>query len=120
MASTARGFPYPVGTDRVMDGDNAIQALAQAVNDKLGNLAIGQLPITPSAADTATTVAVTFPAGRFVNAPVVFAVPNSSVSAAGVIIRCWAAAPSTTGCTVGISRSNVVATTVTWLAVDAA
>jgi hypothetical protein len=24
-------FPYPVGTDRVMDGDNAIEALARAV-----------------------------------------------------------------------------------------
>jgi len=27
------GFPYPTGTDRVMDGDNAIQALAEAVDD---------------------------------------------------------------------------------------
>lgn len=27
------GFPYPTGTDRVMDGDNAIQALADAVDD---------------------------------------------------------------------------------------
>jgi hypothetical protein len=31
MASTIKGYPYPVGTDRVMDGDNAIQALAEAV-----------------------------------------------------------------------------------------
>src|SRR5262245_7444184 len=29
-------LPYPVGTDRVMDGDNAIQALAEAVEAKLG------------------------------------------------------------------------------------
>lgn len=35
MAGTTSplGFPYPTGTDRVMDGDNAIQALAEAVDD---------------------------------------------------------------------------------------
>lgn len=26
-------FPYPVGTDRVMDGDNAIQALAEKIEN---------------------------------------------------------------------------------------
>lgn len=29
------GFPYPVGTDRVQDGDNAIQALAEALESRL-------------------------------------------------------------------------------------
>lgn len=29
MATTSRGAPYPVGTDKVRDGDNAIQALAE-------------------------------------------------------------------------------------------
>lgn len=29
---TARGFPYPVGTDRVADGDNAMQALASSID----------------------------------------------------------------------------------------
>ena len=32
-STTTHGFPYPVGTDRVMDGDNAIQALAQYTDD---------------------------------------------------------------------------------------
>lgn len=31
-SQTTHGFPYPVGTDRVMDGDNAMQALAEAVD----------------------------------------------------------------------------------------
>jgi hypothetical protein len=31
-------FPYPTGTDRVMDGDNAIQALAEKVDDFLAPL----------------------------------------------------------------------------------
>src|SRR5262245_26911746 len=35
MANTANGFPYPLGTDKVMDGDNVIQALAQKCDDEL-------------------------------------------------------------------------------------
>lgn len=31
-SQTAHGFPYPVGTDLLADGDNAIQALAEAVD----------------------------------------------------------------------------------------
>ena len=34
-STTTHGFPFPVGTDRVMDGDNAIQALAQFCDDYL-------------------------------------------------------------------------------------
>lgn len=30
--TTTHGLPYPIGTDRVMDGDNAMQALAEAVD----------------------------------------------------------------------------------------
>jgi hypothetical protein len=32
MASTTNGLPYPVGTDKVVDGDNQIRALAEAVD----------------------------------------------------------------------------------------
>jgi hypothetical protein len=32
MATTAGGLPYPVGTDKVRDGDNAIKALAEALD----------------------------------------------------------------------------------------
>lgn len=32
--STTHGLPYPTGTDRVMDGDNAMQSLAEAVDTK--------------------------------------------------------------------------------------
>jgi len=31
--TTPLAFPYPTGTDRVADGDNAIQALAEKVDD---------------------------------------------------------------------------------------
>lgn len=32
MANTSHGLPYPLGTDRVMDGDNVIRALAEALD----------------------------------------------------------------------------------------
>lgn len=32
MATTGRGLPYPVGTDLIVDGDNAIRALAEALD----------------------------------------------------------------------------------------
>lgn len=31
-STTPNGYPFPVGTDLVMDGDNAMQALAEAVD----------------------------------------------------------------------------------------
>lgn len=34
--TTTNGLPYPTGTDRVMDGDNAIQALAEEVDKDTG------------------------------------------------------------------------------------
>lgn len=37
MATTPGGLPYPVGTDLVVDGDNAIRALAEAVEAKYGS-----------------------------------------------------------------------------------
>lgn len=48
-STTTNGLPYPVGTDRVMDGDNAIQALAEAIDTKAlftGDTGV----ITPAAA----------------------------------------------------------------------
>lgn len=35
MANTTNGLPFPVGTDKVVDGDNAIRALAEAVDANL-------------------------------------------------------------------------------------
>jgi hypothetical protein len=70
------GFPYPTGTDRVQDGDNAIAALAQAVEDEIdagavpgGELAYAQVtanqgPITGDVDLTGLSVTVDVAAGR--------------------------------------------------------
>ena len=33
--TTTNGFPYPLGSDRVRDGDDTIKALAEAIETKL-------------------------------------------------------------------------------------
>ena len=78
-SQTSRGYPYPLGTDRVMDGDDSIHALAQAVEDKLGGPhASGTVAIPTLAAAAASSVAVTLPAGRFTAAPIVLSNAGNS------------------------------------------
>jgi hypothetical protein len=67
------GLPYPLGTDRVMDGDNAIGALAAAVEQLIATgprllgyaevLAPGA-PVTAAVPIPGLSVSVTLPAGR--------------------------------------------------------
>lgn len=71
------GFPYPAGTDRVMDGDNAMGALALAIENLLAArddagvlgyalLTANQINITAEADITGLSVAVNLPAGRLI------------------------------------------------------
>jgi hypothetical protein len=98
-------FPYPTGTDRVMDGDNAIAALANAVEDLLEASAIpfraqaGTAVIAGTvAANAGSSVAVTFAVGRFTATPVLVVTPTSNgypaashggLVATGVTLRIW-------------------------------
>lgn len=114
-ANTPLGFPYPLGTDRLADGDDAIKNLATAVDTKLGVAASGS-GVLSNVSTTATTLAVTFPAGRFTAAPTVLTAQsagnptNNNVAVTGV---------TTTGCTLVAQRfSGTGAVTVTWYAVQ--
>lgn len=49
-------FPYPVGTDRVTDGDNAIQALAERVETILGTTRVSVVTKGPVSAGFKSTV----------------------------------------------------------------
>jgi hypothetical protein len=71
MANTAKGYPYPVGTDRVMDGDDAIRNLATAVDTKAGLVASGTGVVVITAGNTPATAVITFPAGLFTQSPMV-------------------------------------------------
>lgn len=71
------GFPYPTGTDRVADGDNAMQSLAVAIENKLWTVDTRPLPMVASsvfsASPATSQLPVTFPAGRFTAPPMVIA-----------------------------------------------
>lgn len=80
-ATTSKGYPYPLGTDRVMDGDDAIKNLAQFADTNVGIHASGiaTLP-APSALNTPVSLAVTLPAGRFPQAPHIQLTLNQTTS----------------------------------------
>lgn len=116
MANTPKGFPYPVGTDRVMDGDDAIRALATAVDTSVGVLAAGTVSITTPASG-AGTAAVTFPVGRFTVAPFVAltlvstgaTVGNGNQTATGI---------GTGGFTANYNRGAAATFTLHWIAIQ--
>ena len=58
-ATTPKGLPYPLGTDRVMDGDDNIRRLAQAVENYV-QAGTAQVP-AGSDGNTHASVAVVFP-----------------------------------------------------------
>lgn len=66
MGTTTAGYPYPEGTDKVIDGDNAIQALAEALDGPVG--AAGSVAVLAPAAGVGSAT-VTFPAGLFTTTP---------------------------------------------------
>lgn len=96
-ANTTKGYPYPLGTDRLMDGDDAIKNLATAMDTKAGASAAGLLNIPFSAVTTPTSVTVTFPVGRFVTAPTVTVTP--AITAPQNVAMSVAGGVTTTGCT---------------------
>ena len=81
-ATTPKGYPYPLGTDRVMDGDDSIHALATAVDTNLGVQASGKATIPVVSNTTNYSVSVTYPVGRFTETPHAVATAISSAAAA--------------------------------------
>lgn len=80
-ANTTHGYPYPLGTDRVMDGDDAIHNLASAVDEKLRVTASGSINVTLTAGNASASTVVTFPSGRFTDPPAVVATVNGGPTA---------------------------------------
>jgi len=100
MANTSRGYPYPVGTDRVADGDNAMQALAEKVDSQLGyGICSGDAIIpAPGTAGASASVSVTFPVGLFTQPPKVVGSVAAAVPSAfyGVTVSTITTAAGTT------------------------
>jgi len=117
-SSTAKGFPYPVGTDLLADGDNAIQSLAEAVDSKVGAMATGQVVIAITATTTPMSATVTFPAGRFTAAPRVLC--TAEFNSPNLMSPATANGITTTGAVIWISRLSGGNTgyQVSWLAIQ--
>lgn len=115
-ANTTRGWPYPLGTDRVMDGDDAIRAIAEKLDAVLGYGLCGGTVVLPiTAANTPASVTVTFPVGRFATSP--FVLVTSYVGGNASAITSYANTLSATGVNiVGVRDSGAAGWTVHWAA----
>lgn len=114
-ANTPKGYPYPLGTDRVTDGDDAIHSLATAVDTKLGVACSGQVALNIVTGGTAVTVAVTFPVGLFSVVPITLA---TFAGTANVSSGAGTQGPTTTGVNVSGVRSGAGNLNVNWLAIQ--
>lgn len=75
----------------------------------------GNVSITPSAANTPTSKAITFEQ-EFSGSPDIIATPHTSVPGI-TVLGVGTASRSSTGCTIWVTRTNTTATTVNWIAV---
>lgn len=115
MPSQTAGYrlPYPLGTDRLMDGDDQIRKLAQSVENCVQS---GTVTIPITAVNTQATVAVTFPVA-YQAAPVVVAGWVAG-TIAGSVGGLTLASVTTTGFTAaGIRTSGAAAIPAAWVAV---
>lgn len=69
MATTAKGYPYPLPSDPVAGGADAIKALAEMIDSRLGAAFSGIVTITGDGSTVNPGAAVTFPVGRFTSTP---------------------------------------------------
>jgi hypothetical protein len=60
MATTANGLPYPVGTDKVVNGDDAIKALADALQARGGGFSWVAAKVSVTTSSTGIAI-VSFP-----------------------------------------------------------
>jgi hypothetical protein len=78
-AATARGYPYVLPADTVNSYPSTSQALANAIDSKLGGpVATGQYTIPAVATGATTSVVITLPVGRFSATPQVLLVSENS------------------------------------------
>lgn len=112
-STTAKGYPYPNGNDPVRNGENAMEALARAV-DKRQSVA-GTTAAAALNAAASATVAVTFPVGSFTVAPIVVA------SATTARVTCGPGLATASGFSCGVgnwSPANAGAYSLQWAAVS--
>jgi hypothetical protein len=83
--TTPNGLPYPTGTDLIRDGDNAIQALAEAIDTRGGGQRILREAFVANA-DSGGVFSHAYPGGPFGGTPVVVATAGGAASNTAIII----------------------------------
>jgi len=117
MATTGKGYHYPLGSDRLADGDDVLRSLATDCDTLLGIAASGATAlIALPVVGTPASAAVTFPVGRFTAPPAVAVGPRSNNPQQ---VASGAANPQPTGFNVWVCRNTGTAgLVVDWYAVQ--
>lgn len=114
MGTTTPGIPYPEPSDPIANGAVAMKTIAETLP---GKMARGLVTITPTAANTLTYGAVTFPAGKFTTPPDVMATSMNAPSTGG-FLSIGVASITATGCNIGIvSELSLSLRYYCWLAI---
>lgn len=113
------GLPYPTGQDLVRDGDNAIQALAEAVEATVTRVWTGVVGLT-GGANTPRVTSVTFPTGLFPSlAPAILIDSRTATSNASTTnTEIWSQSASINGCQICVNRSNTTGVEVFYAAIQ--
>ena len=110
--STPNGYPYPLGTEPISQGDDAIKALATAVDRISG----GEVGIVIAASTAGGQINVTFPVGQYAVPPLVFVTPRASANWWGYL----STPPTVSGATIGIASyqtRNAATIPTQWVAI---
>jgi hypothetical protein len=117
-ANTPKGYPYPLGTDPVADGDDAIKNLAQKVDTAIGVFATGSVNVQTAGTNPSNgSIAVVFPVGRFSVVPRIYLQQTNNFPAAATDFSSpFANNITAAGFTVNVRRNDVALVGVNWLA----
>ena len=112
--TSAKNLPYPLGTDRLMDGDDAIHSLAAAVDNMVQT---GLVTLTPVTANVVVTATVTIPVA-YAAAPMIqlSMLTGSGLTPGGA--SWWVkVGPTTTSFVVSLNATALIARNLVWLTV---
>lgn len=115
MASTTpNGLPFPEATDRVMDGAQAIEDLATALDFAAG-WQTGTGSIDAGSAGSVRSVAINYP-DAFPRAPYVLVQDTTSTNSASNSVTLWTYTVTSTNFSIFGTRSGGQAMTFRWFA----
>ena len=109
--TTAKSLPYPLATDAVTIGSEAVRKLAQSVDNMVQS---GSVLINVATGGGSTSATVTFPVA-YASPPIVVATVQANSAVTTNI--CAAAAATTTSVSLSASRATAGNSTVLWVAV---